>query len=51
MLSSGGSNSPVELAKLVGVDLEDPEFWNNGLSIIEDMVNSAESLALEISRK
>lgn len=48
MLSSGGSNSPVELAKLVGVDLEDPDFWLNGLKIIEEMVDEAEQLASEL---
>lgn len=49
MLGSGGSNSPVELAKIVGVDLEDPEFWNNGLKIIEEMVDEAEKLAKELA--
>lgn len=48
MLGSGGSNSPVELAKIVGVDLEDPNFWNNGLKIIEEMVDEAEKLAKEL---
>ena len=51
MLGSGGSNSPVELAKIVGVDLEDPQFWNNGLKIIEQMVDEAELLVSEIVRK
>jgi oligoendopeptidase F len=51
MLGSGGSNSPVELAKIVGVDLEDPQFWNNGLKIIEQMVDEAELLVSEIVGK
>jgi oligoendopeptidase F len=45
MLASGGSNSPEELAKLVGVDLADPDFWKNGLQIIDDMVTQAQELA------
>jgi oligoendopeptidase F len=48
MLGSGGSNSPVELAKLVGVNLEDPNFWHNGLKIIEEMVDEVEKLASEL---
>ncbi len=35
LLSSGGSMSPEELGKIVGVDLADPGFWDAGLDIIE----------------
>jgi oligoendopeptidase F len=45
LLAAGGSDSPNELAKLVGVDLTDPEFWNAGLSVIEHQLVEAESLA------
>ncbi|MBV8386385.1 MAG: M3 family oligoendopeptidase, partial [Acidimicrobiia bacterium] len=31
LLSSGGSDSPDELGRLVGVDLTDPGFWSAGL--------------------
>lgn len=27
MLAAGGSRSPAELGKMVGVDLDDPAFW------------------------
>ena len=42
MLSAGGSKSPYELVKPFGVDLNDPEFWLGGLSIIENMLASVE---------
>jgi len=45
LLAAGGSDSPNELAKLVGVDLTDPEFWNAGLTVIEHQLVEAESLA------
>jgi oligoendopeptidase F len=45
LLAAGGSDSPNELAKLVGVDLRDPEFWNAGLTVIEHQLVEAESLA------
>ncbi len=45
MLSAGGSASPQELAKKVGVDLNDPNFWQSGLGIISEMVDRAEELA------
>ncbi|MGI9577967.1 MAG: M3 family metallopeptidase, partial [Microthrixaceae bacterium] len=35
LLSAGGSMSPEELGKIVGVDLADPTFWDGGLDIIE----------------
>ncbi len=45
LLAAGGSDSPNELAKLVGVDLTDPEFWNAGLTVIEHQLVEAEALA------
>ena len=35
LLGSGGSKSPEELGRIVGVDLADPKFWDGGLDIIE----------------
>jgi oligoendopeptidase F len=45
LLAAGGSESPNDLATLVGVDLTDPEFWNAGLTVIEHQLVEAESLA------
>ena len=41
MLAAGGSRSPADLGKIVGVDLDDPAFWDGGLSIIDDHVTAA----------
>ncbi|MBV9412827.1 MAG: M3 family oligoendopeptidase [Acidimicrobiia bacterium] len=45
LLSSGGSDSPDELGRLVGVDLTDPGFWSAGLQVVDELVSEAESLA------
>jgi oligoendopeptidase F len=45
LLSAGGSDRPDVLAKLVGVDLNDPEFWRAGIDVIDGMVTEAENLA------
>ena len=38
LLAAGGSRSPYELVQPFGVDLDNPEFWSNGLRIIDDML-------------
>ncbi|MBI5000718.1 MAG: M3 family oligoendopeptidase [Euryarchaeota archaeon] len=48
MLESGSSVPPRELVAKVGVDLEDPMFWQNGFDLIGQMVADAERLAKEI---
>lgn len=45
LLSAGGSDWPHRLVAKLGVDLEDPGFWNGGLDAIERLVEEAESLA------
>jgi oligoendopeptidase F len=35
LLRAGGSKSPEELGNIVGVDLADPGFWDQGLDIVE----------------
>ena len=37
-LTAGGSASPAELLAVVGVDLGDPEIWNDGFSVLEGFV-------------
>ncbi|MDX6242031.1 MAG: oligoendopeptidase, partial [Kribbellaceae bacterium] len=34
LLGAGGSRSPEELGKIVGVDLADPGFWDKGLALV-----------------
>jgi oligoendopeptidase F len=49
LLSAGGSRSPEELAAIAGLDLTDPEFWNNGLRLVRDQLGAAEEAAAEVS--
>ena len=45
LLASGGSDWPHVLVGRLGVDLDDADFWNRGLSAIDDLVTEAELLA------
>ncbi len=45
LLSSGGKESPDRLLQIFKIDLKDPDFWNEGLSIIDEMLKEAEILA------
>ncbi|MEX2256739.1 MAG: M3 family oligoendopeptidase [Acidimicrobiia bacterium] len=45
LLSRGGSAPPEELGRIVGVDLEDPGFWDGGLTIVEEQLSAAEAAA------
>jgi len=42
LLGRGGSASPEELGRVVGVDLADPGFWDGGLSIVAAQLDAAE---------
>jgi oligoendopeptidase F len=50
LLRAGGSGPPEELGKIVGVDLADPEFWTNGLKIVEAQLTAAEEAATAAGR-
>ena len=45
MLSAGGSKSPEDLARIVGCDLADESFWDQGLKMIERDLDAAEAAA------
>jgi oligoendopeptidase F len=45
MLAAGGSDWPARLVKPLGVDLADPDFWAQGLALLDDLVRRAEGLA------
>jgi oligoendopeptidase F len=45
MLTAGGSKSPEELGRLVGVDLTDPSFWDNGLDLVGRQIEAAQAAA------
>jgi oligoendopeptidase F len=48
LLSSGGSRSPEELAAIAGLDLADPEFWNDGLKLVREQLGRAEEAAAAV---
>ncbi|MEA2645212.1 MAG: oligoendopeptidase [Chloroflexota bacterium] len=45
LLTAGGSDSPEELTRRMGVDLADPGFWKGGLDAIAVLVDEAEELS------
>src|SRR3954451_19166457 len=50
MLRAGGSKSPEELGEIVGIDLADPSFWDNGLQLVRTQLEEAEAAAEEAGR-
>lgn len=44
LLGSGGSRKPEDLLAPLGIDINDPQFWNAGLQSIERLIDEAESL-------
>jgi oligoendopeptidase F len=45
LLRAGGSRSPEELGRMVGIDLSDPGFWDSGLDLVEAQLEEAEEAA------
>lgn len=43
LLAAGGSASPYDLLKPFGIDLNDPSFWQQGLSVIDAILAEVES--------
>lgn len=50
LLAAGGSRSPEELGRIVGIDLADPGFWDRGLALVERDLEAAEAAAHESGR-
>ena len=48
VLAAGGNDWPDQILAKVGVDLTDPDFWNEGLAILRDMVEQEVQLAREV---
>jgi oligoendopeptidase F len=48
LLASGGSDAPHVLLGKLGVDVNDPGFWELGLRLLADMVSEAETLAAKV---
>jgi oligoendopeptidase F len=50
LLAAGGSRSPEELGRIVGLDLADPSFWSGGLEIVAEQLEAAEAAAKATGR-
>ena len=50
LLRAGGSDTPENLARIVDCDLTDPNFWRNGLKIVEGQLTAAEEAARAAGR-
>jgi oligoendopeptidase F len=48
LLAAGGSAPPPELLARVGLDIQDPRFWDGGLALLEGLVEEAERLAASL---
>ncbi len=42
LLAQGGSQSPYDLVKPFDIDLNDPDFWQGGLDLIDEMLKEVE---------
>jgi oligoendopeptidase F len=47
ILSSGGSRSPIDTARLAGIDLTEPDFWQKGYDFLAVLVTELEGLIAE----
>ncbi len=47
LLSRGGSEDPKDLLAEIGVDITDPEFWQKGLSVLWEHLDTMENLLKE----
>lgn len=43
LLSKGGSDSPVNLTKPLGIDITDERFWQKGFDVIKELVDKLEN--------
>ena len=50
LLEAGGSRPPEDLGRIVGVDLADPGFWDQGLELVERQLDEAETAARDAGR-
>jgi oligoendopeptidase F len=48
LLAAGGSDAPHVLLGKLGVDVNDPGFWDLGLQLLDGMVSEAEGLAAKL---
>jgi len=48
LLEAGGTEPPPVLLGRMGLDINDPAFWQQGLVVLEELVGEAESLAAQV---
>ena len=48
LLAAGGSDAPAALLARLGVDIQQPAFWEGGLAVLRAMVEEAQELAREV---
>ena len=48
VLSSGGNDYPDRILSKVGVDLNDPTFWQKGMDAVRALIDQEEALAKEL---
>ena len=51
LLRAGGSASPHELARIVGVDLDSPQFWAGGFRVVERLIEDFEMLWQDVQNR
>jgi oligoendopeptidase F len=44
MLSTGGSKAPMQILDEAGMNVREPQFWQGGFDLIENMVAQLEAL-------
>jgi oligoendopeptidase F len=47
LLAAGGSQAPEDVARIAGLDLTDPGFWDAGLALVQENLEAAEAAAEE----
>jgi oligoendopeptidase F len=50
LLAAGGSRSPADLLRTMGVNPDDPEFYRGGIQLLREMLDEAESLADDLGK-
>jgi len=48
LLRAGGSDAPPTLLARLGLDIDDPDFWDGGLQVLDEMVSEAETTAASL---
>jgi oligoendopeptidase F len=48
LLEAGGSGAPRDLLRPLGVDIDDPAFWDQGMALLEGWLRKAEALAASL---